>query len=290
VLTGWLHPVQRGRGVSPGPEWPWYAAEPVLTAHDMPVMAAMASSMVSAHSVRSCGARSLLGGRMPPQQQRHLCCMQGMHASASGSGSGSITISSLSTQHPLLSSPAVVLRRTPASRLRTQRGPLPPAAAVAMNATTALDSLEALRALPGWDWATGIVVAIGAYAWVKIFNHLASTGAMDKKLSRKLVHMTAGPLFMASWVLFSERPEARFIAALVPSINLTRCGSSVLAQQSRLTIDDCRASILPSYMPCTVCTVFAYIGLLLYFARPFSPSLLHVGCCWLVAVFSKTLD
>ncbi|KAK9821980.1 hypothetical protein WJX81_001211 [Elliptochloris bilobata] len=45
---------------------------------------------------------------------------------------------------------------------------------------------------------------------------------MDQKLSRKLVHMLAGPGFALCWPLFSMEPHARFCAALVPSLNVVR--------------------------------------------------------------------
>jgi hypothetical protein len=43
-----------------------------------------------------------------------------------------------------------------------------------------------------------------------------------QKLSRKLVHTLAGPLFLLCWPLFSAAPEARFLAALVPALNAAR--------------------------------------------------------------------
>lgn len=40
-----------------------------------------------------------------------------------------------------------------------------------------------------------------------------------QKLSRKLVHTLAGPLFLVCWPLFSSAPYAQYLAALVPSLN-----------------------------------------------------------------------
>ena len=44
-----------------------------------------------------------------------------------------------------------------------------------------------------------------------------------QKLSRKLVHILAGPGFVLCWPLFSAQPSARFFAAAVPCLNLLRC-------------------------------------------------------------------
>jgi dolichol kinase len=66
---------------------------------------------------------------------------------------------------------------------------------------------------------------------VKVFDALAASGALDRKLSRKLVHATAGPFLVLTWPLFSAAPHARFVAAAVPALNAARLalvGSGVL--------------------------------------------------------------
>lgn len=45
-----------------------------------------------------------------------------------------------------------------------------------------------------------------------------------QKLSRKLVHITAGPLFLLTWPLFSGAANARLYAAVIPALNSLRCG------------------------------------------------------------------
>lgn len=44
-----------------------------------------------------------------------------------------------------------------------------------------------------------------------------------QKLSRKLVHITTGPLFVLTWPLFSSAPEARYYAAVIPVLQGIRC-------------------------------------------------------------------
>jgi phytol kinase len=39
---------------------------------------------------------------------------------------------------------------------------------------------------------------------------------MDSKLSRKVIHIGTGPLFVLCWLMYSDTPEARWLAALVP--------------------------------------------------------------------------
>jgi len=57
---------------------------------------------------------------------------------------------------------------------------------------------------------------------VKLFDLLTAKGMLDQKLSRKLVHTTSGPLFVLTWPLFSAAPAAKFIAAVVPALNMMR--------------------------------------------------------------------
>lgn len=55
-----------------------------------------------------------------------------------------------------------------------------------------------------------------------------------QKLSRKLVHITAGPLFMLTWPLFSWAANARFYAAVIPALNSLRSGPADISADSRL--------------------------------------------------------
>ncbi len=47
-------------------------------------------------------------------------------------------------------------------------------------------------------------------------DFLAHRGWLESKLSRKLIHIGAGPLFALCWFLFDDAPSARWLAALVP--------------------------------------------------------------------------
>lgn len=69
--------------------------------------------------------------------------------------------------------------------------------------------------------ATALVMG-GAYSIVSAFDLLNQHQLIDQKLSRKLVHVLSGLLFMASWPVFSDSMQARFFAALVPLANCLR--------------------------------------------------------------------
>ncbi|NJK41889.1 MAG: phosphatidate cytidylyltransferase, partial [Acaryochloridaceae cyanobacterium SU_2_1] len=47
---------------------------------------------------------------------------------------------------------------------------------------------------------------------------IANQGWLNQNLSRKIIHIGTGPLFLLCWPLFSSQPEARYFAALVPLV------------------------------------------------------------------------
>ncbi|KAF8397791.1 hypothetical protein HHK36_016714 [Tetracentron sinense] len=70
--------------------------------------------------------------------------------------------------------------------------------------------------------ATALVMA-GAYALVLAFDNLTNRNLIEQQnLSRKLVHVLSGLLFLCSWPIFSTMREARYFAALVPLLNCIR--------------------------------------------------------------------
>lgn len=79
-----------------------------------------------------------------------------------------------------------------------------------------------MQSPPVRDWAAAGLAVVGATALIKFFDTLEKHGAISQKLSRKLVHTLAGPLFLLCWPLFSAAPAARFLAALVPALNAAR--------------------------------------------------------------------
>jgi len=63
--------------------------------------------------------------------------------------------------------------------------------------------------------ATAITFAL-ALSWLRLMDGLASGGVIKQTLSRKLIHIGTGPLFVLCWPLFSDQVGARYWAALVP--------------------------------------------------------------------------
>jgi len=53
-------------------------------------------------------------------------------------------------------------------------------------------------------------------AWLRLMDALAHRGVIEQRLSRKIIHIGTGPLFVLCWNLFSAGAGARYWAALVP--------------------------------------------------------------------------
>ena len=54
--------------------------------------------------------------------------------------------------------------------------------------------------------------------WLRVNDFLAHKGWISSHLSRKIIHMGTGPLFVLCWLLFTNHPTARYLAALVPLV------------------------------------------------------------------------
>jgi phytol kinase len=61
-----------------------------------------------------------------------------------------------------------------------------------------------------------IITFAVALAWLRINDFAAHRGWISSHLSRKIIHMGTGPIFVLCWPLFTEAPSSRYLAALVP--------------------------------------------------------------------------
>ena len=63
--------------------------------------------------------------------------------------------------------------------------------------------------------ATILTFAI-ALAFLRLMDFIAHRGWIESRLSRKLIHIGTGPIFVLCWLFFPDAPESRWLAALVP--------------------------------------------------------------------------
>jgi len=73
--------------------------------------------------------------------------------------------------------------------------------------------------------------------WILLCNWFSGSGRTSQYVSRKLVHMGSGPLFILCWPLFSTTPSGQAAAIAVPILSvlrLLRAGSRTDGKQSSL--------------------------------------------------------
>ena len=80
-----------------------------------------------------------------------------------------------------------------------------------------------------------IITFVVALAWLRINDFLAHRGWIESHLSRKLIHIGTGPLFVLCWLLFDPRDVNRYLAALVPlafTIQFLLIGTGVINDEA----------------------------------------------------------
>lgn len=61
-----------------------------------------------------------------------------------------------------------------------------------------------------------IITFAVALIWLRINDYTAHRGWISSHLSRKIIHIGTGPLFVACWLLFDDSNLSRYLASLVP--------------------------------------------------------------------------
>jgi phytol kinase len=82
--------------------------------------------------------------------------------------------------------------------------------------------------------ATVITLAL-SLIWLRLNDMLANRGVISGPLSRKIIHMGTGPLFVICWLLYRDVPSARYLAAIVPlgiTVQFALVGLGIMKDQS----------------------------------------------------------
>jgi phytol kinase len=61
-----------------------------------------------------------------------------------------------------------------------------------------------------------IITFAAALVFLRLNDFAAHRGWIGSQLSRKIIHMGTGPIFVLCWLLFPGKPSDRYLAALVP--------------------------------------------------------------------------
>src|SRR5512139_2650544 len=87
----------------------------------------------------------------------------------------------------------------------------------------------------GNNWLALIVTFAVALAWLRLMDFAAHRGWVDSQLSRKIIHIGTGPLFVVCWLLFTDAPISRYLAALVPfsiTVQFALVGFGIIKDQA----------------------------------------------------------
>jgi phytol kinase len=61
-----------------------------------------------------------------------------------------------------------------------------------------------------------VITFVLALGWLRLMDFTAHRGWIDSRLSRKLIHIGTGPIFVLCWLMFPDIWYSRWLAALVP--------------------------------------------------------------------------
>lgn len=61
-----------------------------------------------------------------------------------------------------------------------------------------------------------VLTFAAAMGWLRLMDFFAHQGWIESRLSRKIIHIGTGPIFVLCWLLFPDIWYARWLAALVP--------------------------------------------------------------------------
>ncbi|PWB50844.1 MAG: phosphatidate cytidylyltransferase [Anaerolineales bacterium] len=80
-----------------------------------------------------------------------------------------------------------------------------------------------------------VITFVVALAWLRLNDFLAHRGWVESRLSRKIIHIGTGPLFVLCWILFDADPINKYLAALVPlafTIQFLLIGTGIMKDEA----------------------------------------------------------
>ncbi len=84
-------------------------------------------------------------------------------------------------------------------------------------------------------WLAFIITASASVLWLQFNNFLVAKKFVSGKLSRKLIHIGTGPIFVICWMLFPESVFSKYLAAIIPlliSVQFFLIGIGVIKDES----------------------------------------------------------
>ena len=66
------------------------------------------------------------------------------------------------------------------------------------------------------NWIALVITLVISVSWLRLVDYLAHRGLFSSRISRKIIHIGTGPIFVFCWLLFPQNPSARYFAAVIP--------------------------------------------------------------------------
>lgn len=88
------------------------------------------------------------------------------------------------------------------------------------------------------NWIALIVTLAIGVAWLRLNNFFAHKGLISSELSRKIIHIGTGPIFVLCWLFFNENPGSPYLAAIVPlgiTLQFALVGSGIIKDEAAVT-------------------------------------------------------
>lgn len=82
--------------------------------------------------------------------------------------------------------------------------------------------------------ALGVTLLI-AIIWLRLNDLIAHRGWVSSAVSRKIIHIGTGPIFVVCWLMFNDGAWARYLAAIVPlgiTLQFALVGTGILKDSS----------------------------------------------------------
>ena len=74
------------------------------------------------------------------------------------------------------------------------------------------------------NFAAFLITLTLSIRWLRFVGYAVIKGWISNTISRKVIHIGTGPLFVICWLLFDSAPYARFLAVSVPLISTIQFG------------------------------------------------------------------
>lgn len=84
-------------------------------------------------------------------------------------------------------------------------------------------------------WLAFIITTLASVIWLRFNNILVVKNIVSGKLSRKIIHIGTGPIFVLCWIMFPASVYSRYLAAIIPlliSLQFFLIGVGVIKDKS----------------------------------------------------------